>query len=250
MIACKSDKSQVLVCYGHIAPDKIKNYVYVILEPKHYSKSDVAEIKKNNSNVVAYISLGEVNENAVHYNDLKKLTLGKNKLWNSHYIDFENPRTSEILDKIVSRTIKTGYDGMFLDNLDNFGIYGPQKSQRDAAINYVKALKSKNPNKIFIQNAGLSLLPETAKYVDAVLIESVATSYDFKNKKYQLSCSEHFKTMMNTLKDIHRTYNLPIIVVEYADTQALHDKVVDRIISSGFSYFIGTINLQTVPNYK
>ncbi|HEA31234.1 MAG TPA: hypothetical protein ENH91_14800, partial [Leeuwenhoekiella sp.] len=84
---------KVLFNYGDVYPDEIAGYDYVILESAHFSSWDISAIKKNNGTVLAYISLGEVNEAAAHYEDIKQYTFGRNKLWNSHFLDLENKKT-------------------------------------------------------------------------------------------------------------------------------------------------------------
>ena len=70
-------KSNVLVCYGKLNPESVKGYKYVIVESKHYFPSNIRVLKAQNTKVFAYISLGEVNANAPHFNELKKKYLRK-----------------------------------------------------------------------------------------------------------------------------------------------------------------------------
>jgi endo-alpha-1,4-polygalactosaminidase (GH114 family) len=37
----------------------------------------------------------------------------------------------EMVDELFAK----GYDGLFLDNIDNFTIHGPQKEQKTAIVN-------------------------------------------------------------------------------------------------------------------
>src|SRR6478672_3295910 len=96
------NKNTVLVCYGRLSPESIKGYTYVILESQHYSIYEIKRIKSQNEKVLAYISLGEVNGNAAHYNLLKDSTLGKNDIWDSYYLNLKAEKTSQILLDIIS----------------------------------------------------------------------------------------------------------------------------------------------------
>ena len=216
-------KNTVLVCYGKMKPELVKNYKYIILESKHYLPSNIRVLKSQNEKVFAYISLGEVNKNAPHY---------------------------EILMILVDELFAKGYDGLFLDNFDNFTIHGPQKEQKTAIVNLLKMIKEKYPNKSFIQNAGLDLIAETTNYVDAIAIESIATDYSFKQKKYSLREKSQYEALMNRLQSIHTTYDEPILLIEYANTPTLAKQVENRIKNSDFEYFIGNIDLQSIPNFK
>lgn len=243
-------KDSVLVCYGKLNPETTKGYKYLIVESKHYFQSNIRVFKSQNEKVFAYISLGEVNENAPHYKDLKKITLGKNKIWNSHYLDLNEPKTIETLMIMVDELFEKGYDGLFLDNFDNYTIHGPQKDQKAGIIELMKRIKKKYPKKTFIQNAGLELLPDTHNYVDAVAVESVATDYNFKNQKYSLRSQEAYEQYLNKITQLHQSHHLPFIIIEYSNTETLAAQVKSRLNTTPFDYFIGNIDLQTLPKFQ
>jgi len=243
-------KSTVLVCYGRLAPEDIKGYNYVILESQYYNIYEIRRIKSQNEKVLAYISVGEVNENAMHYNLLKDSTLGKNDIWNSHYINLKLENTAEILLGIINTTMEMGYDGFFLDNVDNFTAFGPQPDQKAELIDLLKKIHTTYPDKIFLQNAGLELIDETAPYVDAVIIESIASNYTFDDKSYKLRDQNDYESYIKKLKAIKKKYRLPIILIEYADSYELHNAIQKRIRNLGFEYFIGNIDLQTIPVFQ
>lgn len=243
-------KNTVLVCYGKLKAETIKGYSYVILESKHYTAKEIKTIKLQNEKVFAYISLGEVNANAPHYKSLKNYTLGKNEIWNSYYLDLKSEKTETVLMNIIERTLAKGYDGMFFDNIDNYTVFGPQKEQRKALVTLLRNIKEKYPKSLFIQNAALDLVPETASYIDGVAIESVASHYIFKQKKYALRDSKQFEDTMARLKMVNTTYKVPVILIEYADTKNLYNQIADQIKASKFDYFIGNIDLQDLPKFK
>lgn len=249
LVSLPNDKSSVLVCYGKIEVAKIKGYNYVILEEKNFSKEEVSLIKKNNKKVFAYISLGEVNANASHYNLLKNNTLGKNTNWNSHYLDLKSEKTIIVLMRLIKKNLDKGFDGMFLDNIDNFGSFGPQKSQRKELVALISKIKKQYPNHLLIQNSGAELIEDTNKYIDAMMFESVASNYSFKDNLYQLRNEVEYQTYLKRLKELQATYKLPIIIVEYADNQSLNFALINRLAATNFDYFIGKIDLQSLPTF-
>lgn len=243
-------KDSVLVCYGKLAPETIKGYKYVILEDKNNSKSDIDIIKSTNKKVYAYISLGEVNQYADHYEVLKNNSLGKNKIWNSYYLNLRSTKTISVLMEIIQNLFTIGYDGLFLDNIDNFSTFGTQKDQKDDLILLLKKIKNTHPKKEFMQNAGVDLVAETYKYINSIAIESIASDYLFKNKTYNLRNVAEYKEGIERLKEINKAYNLPIILIEYADTKKLYDQIRTRIDKTTFDTFIGNIDLQKLPIIK
>jgi uncharacterized protein (TIGR01370 family) len=244
------EKNSVLFCYGKFDTALVKNYNQIILEPLHFNSAEIKQLKKNNKQLLAYISLGEVNSQANHYKSLKGLTLGKNNNWDSYYLDLKSTKTKEILLQLMKEAFDKGFDGMFLDNLDNFTQFGPQKEDKKEIIAFLKSAVKKFPNKVFYQNAGLELLESTHKYIDGVVVESVASSYTFKDKKYSLRNKSEFESYINRIKLLKSKYNTNFILVEYADTKNLHSKISERLAKYRFDYFIGKIDLQTIPNYK
>jgi hypothetical protein len=242
-------RATFLVCYGRLDPAQIKGYGTVILEPEHYKPSEIRKIKAQNDKVLAYISLGEVNKNAAHYPLLAAHTLGKNDIWDSYYLDLRQEETRNILLQIIRDGLESGYDGFFLDNLDNFGPFGPQKDQREDIVLLLKSIFEKYPSQTFLQNAGLDLIPETAPYIDGIIVESVASDYSFAAKKYKLRDPNAFNQSVLRLADIQKTYGIPVTLIEYAGTQVLRAAIENRLQPLGFDYFIGNIDLQTLPAF-
>ena len=243
------NKNSVFVCYGRLEPESIKGYSYVILESKYYTFYEVQRIKSQNEKVVAYISLGEINANSSYFQQFNSDFSGKNEVWNSHYLNLKSEKTLEILMKMVDNIFANGYDGLFLDNIDNFSSFGPQSNQKEDVIQLIKKIKTDYFNHILIQNAGLELINETGQYIDSVVFESVASNYTFDDKSYKLRDEFEFDTYVNKLVSIKNQFQLPILLIEYADTIPLRNAIEKRIKPSRFDYFIGNINLQTMPKF-
>ncbi len=241
---------KVLVCYGKFDINNVKGYDLIILESAHFNIYEVKKLKENNKKIVAYISLGEVNEVDTNYKQLKNLTLGKNNDWNSHYLDLTSSKTIEIMDRDIKRIFFMGYDGLFLDNIDNFNSFGPQFKAQKYLIEYIKKIRQAYPKSYVVQNAGLELIEKTKENINSILIESVASNFTFVDKKYKLREETDYTKYINDIKNVSNKNNIPIILVEYADTKKLAKSISNRLNKVKFSYFIGDINLQNLPNFK
>ncbi len=244
-----ANKNTVLVCYGKLNPAAIKGYNYVILEEKNFRKEEIKLIKQHNRNVLAYISLGEVNSNAVHYRLLKDRVLGKNNHWDSHYLNLKDATTSVVLMSLIKKVLDKGFDGLFLDNIDNFSSFGPQAAQRNELIGLIQKIKKQYPNHVLVQNAGLELIPETKDYIESVMFESVATDYSFKDNTYKLRESNDYNERLKRIKAVNVQYKIPVLLIEYANSKQLFEHIVKRLSSTRFEYFIGEIDLQSVPGF-
>lgn len=244
-------KSTFLVCYGRLDPALVKGYRLVILEAAHYKAHEIQLMKRNNDCVLAYISLGEVNENARHFDKFKNNISGKNTTWNSHYLDLTKTSTTKLLLDMMAAEYEKGFDGFFLDNLDNFGSFGPQKEQKEYLKELLSKMRNKWPEKQLVQNAGLEMIAETAAMVNGVIVESVATDYSFEHRMYRLRKPDSaFETYAKRLQAVAQTHQLPVYIIEYAHSQKLKKQVQDRLAPYGLEFFIANIDLQTLPKFK
>ena len=250
MGTAQTGEQQILFCYGDLFPDKVTGYDYLILEPAYFSGEDVNTFKANNKKVLAYISLGEVDKGSVHYPQLAQYTIGRNKIWDSNILDLQNPQTIAVLFELIELYInEKGYNGLFLDNIDNFSIYGPTPHQKPELTAFLKRIRKTFPDIFIIQNAGVEIIADTHDYVDALAIESVATNFDFTTKQYRLRDEISYLNRVEKLKCTEKNYRIPVILIEYADTKLLHSQIINRIKKLGWSYFIGRIELQDIPRY-
>src|SRR5436190_20458320 len=142
-------KKSILVCYGRLEPETISGYNYVILESHNYNIYEIQKIKSQNEKVFAYVSLGEINENSGFYNlfkdDLSQSQ--KNEIWNSYYLDLKSEKTTATLKAIIKDMLDLGYDGMFLDNIDNFTSNGLQPLQKEVLIDFLEDFNQIYPDK-------------------------------------------------------------------------------------------------------
>ena len=244
------NQETLFICYGKLNPKSIVGYNYVILESSFYTAVEIQEFKEKNETVFAYLSLGEVNKYSTIYDRLATSFIGKNENWDSFLLNLDLEITTTILAESIDEYIKLGYHGIFFDNLDNFGIHGKQTAQKNSLLAFIKNMKSQYPNHLFIQNAGLEFIDFTYPLVDAILVESVASYFDFSTSTYQLRSEEEFKIRLDNLNAIHNQYKIPVLLVEYANSQKEYNCIQDRLEPKGIPYFVGNIDLQTKPNFN
>ncbi|WP_291864633.1 endo alpha-1,4 polygalactosaminidase [Maribacter sp.] len=241
---------KLFVCYGKVDPELIKGYELVVIESEHYTSSEIEIFNKNNKKVVAYISLSEANEYVSFYRHIEPFTLGKNDIWNSHFINIKDKKAQEILLKVISRIKQKGIQGLFLDNLDNVSKWGKLHDQKDEFITFLNKIKKDNEELYLVQNAGLFITNELKKITDAIVVESVISAYDFKKKEYALRDVNTKKEMVKSLKLARKKTTRPIYVIEYAETAKMKKKILQESLKLGFSAFVAQIDLQSIPKFK
>lgn len=243
-----TQEKQVLFTYGDFYPADVSGYEILVIESAHFDSEDIALLKENNETVLAYISLGEVNEAAAHFPVIKDFTFGKNEIWNSHTLDIENEKTRESLMAIFDYNMKKGLDGMFLDNIDNYTTFGPTPEKKQALLKFLQVLNIVYPNIYLMQNAGVSIIKDTHPFIDSVAKESIASNYNFRQKKYQLRDEAVFQQLLKELKETYDEYQVPVVLIEYAETRKLKKDIKQRLAKTPWPFFIGKIDLQGIPD--
>lgn len=249
--ACREeDRVRFGVVYGKIAPEQVAAYDLVILEPDHYSKREIDAIKATGSRVIAYISLGEVDPNRWYFPYLEERGfLGVNENWGSYFIRLDDEETRQLLlDKVLPNIMIKGFDGLFLDTVDAVAPYAEDRKHLQpymAAL--IEAMDRQYPDAYIIQNAGLFLLDRTAPHIDVLLIEDIASMYDFKTQTYALKPEAEFKERAAMMQDLAQQYGKPVWIIDFADTPALKQQMEERLRPLPFDYFISTIDLSELP---
>lgn len=244
------DSSPLFVCYGRIEPSTLIGNELLILESQHYTTDEIDLIKGQNKKVLAYLSLTEVHEAAFFYQAIKPYILSKNSHWNSQYIDISNQNAQEILFNAADTILSKGFDGLFLDNLDNVGEWGSLSGNDTALVKWVTKLKTRAPKSFLVQNSGLFLLEQLKPHIDAVVLESFITAYNFETKKYGLRDANARIALSKKVSGIRKKIGKPIYIIEYADNLRLKKKVERALEQMGYPYFIANINLMTIPKFK
>jgi len=178
------------VYYGHPTAAILKdmqNYDLVIIEPLHYTKAQVEQIKARGTKVLGYISVMEVatwntglmsklqsgdfftrNGQRVHYSE-----------WDSYLTNIASPHFQGLLlTEIQNQVVAKGIDGVFMDtvgDIDNEHLNNPTvlKQQRDGLVNFLKQARVRYGEIAMVQNWGFDTLEtSTAPYVDGIMWES------------------------------------------------------------------------------
>ncbi|MFK6999744.1 endo alpha-1,4 polygalactosaminidase [Flavobacterium oreochromis] len=241
-------KTKFLVCYGKFDVTKVSGYDLLIVESAHFTYNEVSYLKRHNKKVIAYISLGEINEDAKDYKLLKSVVSEKNTDWNSYYLDIGSSKIQKVLKSRIQNIFYMGYDGLFLDNIDNYTEYGVQRNLQDDLVAFIKDIKREYPTKVLVQNAGLDLVRVLYRQIDYVLIESVYTDYDFKEKKYLIRNNESFSERLGSLKQAINRYKIKPLLLEYAVDEGQIKKIRKRIKSQNMTYSISEISLQKIKD--
>ena len=242
-------KSPFGVCYSKVTPGQVKNYKMVIIEPDFYSKAEISALKATGTTIIAYITLGEVDSNRWYFPLLEERGfLGINTNWNSSFLNLEDEATRNIiLEKALPEIMIKGVDGIFLDTIDAVSPYTEKSHLSPYMLSLIQGIRERYPTKFIIQNAGLFLLEQTKNIIDAVVIEDIASGYDFVNKEYFIKDNDAYTRRIDLVKENSNKHNIPFFIIDFAESDLAINEIKSRLDSLGFPYFISNIELSRLP---
>lgn len=164
--------SKFLICYNPTASiQDFEPYDIVVVDFAYPSKS-VAALKQQGKTVFGYLSLGKVQKErpflvAIH--DLGIACKQDSQFPDSLQIDVADSRWQTlVLESIVPKMKKIGFNGIFLDDLDDLKI----RKLDDHGVTMIKQIREANPDLKLMANRGLEYSAKFASSVDYLLLES------------------------------------------------------------------------------
>ncbi len=237
------------VCYAKVTPEQVKNYELVIVEPDFYSLEEIKSLRATGPKIIAYLTLGEVDENRWYFSKLERHGFrGKNENWNSYYIDLEKEEVRlTILNEVIPEIAAKGVDGFFLDTIDAVSPETDRGDLQPYMVELIEAIRAEYPDKIIIQNAGLFLLDRTGDDIDAFLTEALASDYDFTDQEYEIRTDEQFNLRLGYLQHYVEKSNKPYFILDFADAPEQIERIKTRLDTLNRPYFISNIGLSKLP---
>jgi uncharacterized protein (TIGR01370 family) len=238
--------------YSKINLKKTSGYKLIIAEPSvyNYDKAKVEALKANGATVLSYLSVGEVGTYRYYFDDMKKCGfLGENENFNSHFINLADSSCYNLFfTTIIPKIMKAGFDGLFLDTVDDVAPYTARNNLQPDMVRLIKQIQTNYPKAVIIQNDGLFLLDKTAKTVNAVLKEDIATLYNFDTKSYALRSKKSYKSDVQNINHLAQKYHIPFLLVDYAVSDSLRSLAEARLDTLAYPYFITDIGLDNLSN--
>ncbi len=107
--------------YNNTPITELFNYDVVVLDASH--GYDVRSLVARGQTVLAYLSIGEVENYRPYFDRVKQsgAVLMENENWpGSYYVDVRNQSWSKLLlEEIIPELLRQGYSGLMLDTVDN-----------------------------------------------------------------------------------------------------------------------------------
>ncbi|MBF8272766.1 MAG: hypothetical protein HW380_1871 [Magnetococcales bacterium] len=253
----RAESAPLLVFYGPSAPlEALLPFDLLVFDGAAHPP--IESLTERDKTTLGYLSLGEVKNHHPYFKALERERLLLEENVNgkaSFFIDLRDRRwTQRVIEELVPRLIRKGFDGIFLDTLDTPPFLEKRepekfKGMREAAINLVKTIRLHYPQQKIMMNRGYALLPEVGPHIDMLMAESLRSSHDFANNRYYRVDEAQYRTMVDVLqKTAKRFVNLKIYTMDYWDTDdgpgvaAIYRE--ER--ANGFLPYVSTIKLDQI----
>ena len=242
----KTDESKAkstAVFYGANLPTNIlSQYSRIIVEPDNVKAEELLALRAQESDVFAYVSIGEINPSRKWFKKIKPAwVLGDNKVWDSKVMDLASEGWQGFLiDSIITPLWDKGYRGLFLDTMDSFYIFAKDKEQQEkqteALASLMKKIGKRYPKIRFISNRGFEVLPSIGEQLEAVVAESLYASWDNGKKVYKETSENDQEWLLNKLNSIKKDLSVDIIIIDYAkpENRTKAKQIADKISEQGF----------------
>ncbi|MBM3549004.1 MAG: endo alpha-1,4 polygalactosaminidase [Alphaproteobacteria bacterium] len=244
-----------------LPPNAFYGYDFLVFEAEAHPPLE--PLIDRGKKVVGYISLGEVEQFRSYFAEVKAegILRQENENWKgSFFVDVRDPRwTKRVVEELVPDILRRGFQGIFMDTLDN-----PPHLERtdpkanagmtEAAARLVCTLRRNFPGMIIVLNRGYELLPSVERDIDMVLGESVYADYDFAEKKYGRVDEPTYRQQVEILQAAARRQpKLKILTLDYwdpNDPKGIAD--IYRVqAANGFSPYVATVELdELIPRPK
>lgn len=246
---------------AELPPSAFYPYDLVVLESDTHPP--IEPLIDRGKKVVGYISLGEVNETRPYFAEVKAegILLGENEFWKgSYFVDVRDPRwTKRVIEELVPQILRRGFQGIFIDTMDNPGHLERLDAKANAGMleagaRLVRTIRRNFPRMTIILNRGYDMLPAVERDIDMILGESVYADYDFETKKYGKVDDPTYRQQVEILQGAARRQpKLRVLTLDYWDPNDA--KGIDEIYrvqtANGFSPYVATVELdRLVPRPK
>ena len=254
--------------YGVDRADELKKFDVVILHTPAATAELVKTLKSKNVVTIGYITCGEdlppprkgdgagPGGMASWYfdkdNDRKP---DMHPVWKSPFANAADPKWRADRVAEARRLVdEVGFDGIFLDTVDDVTIY-PETF--DGMVQLIRDFRAALPDAPIVMNQSWELLLKVAPDIDGLMLEGFSTSYDFESKGYRRNPpSWDDAGLANVKKYIVPTrgkHPFQVVVLDYGPKEWAQPKqrefiqaAADRAATFGFLHCVAPVSLDDI----
>jgi polysaccharide biosynthesis protein PelA len=241
--------------YSQEASANLNEFDLLILDSD--SHPPLAPLSKSVKTLLANISIGEVGNNRVHFGEIKSagILIGENEVRKgSYFVDVRDRRWTDRVTKLVGEAVRNGFQGVFLDTVDDAALLearDPRKyaGMQDAMASLIVEVRHQFPSIKIAVNRGYTILPKIDKSLDFVLGESIYADFDVASNAYARVSTDRYNDRVGLLSDImHRNPKLRVLTLDYWNSSdaAGIERIYRTQKANGFSPYVAAVNLNRI----
>lgn len=228
----------------------LEEYDLLVLDPDRHPL--LAPLADRDQLLLAYVSLTEVGEGRAYFAALARegALIEAHPHWqDAHFIDIRHQAWAALLlEQVIPGVLAAGFDGVFLDTLDDAELFERRDPKRyegmqAAAAALVKTIRRHYPSIRVMVNRGYAVLPRIARDIDYVLGESVQGSFDPETRAYRTVSDADITWQVERLHAAReRNPRLMVLTLDYwaPDDQPGVKALYDAQRSRGFHPYVAT----------
>ena len=198
----------------------------IVIEADDYSSTEIKAIKSKGYKVLAYLSVGTIEEERPWWKTYKKYALKKLEDWPDEcYADLTRSEWRTFLTNRASTLKKKGFDGWWLDNIDVYEYY-PTAKMKAATKVVLKEIKSIGGYVMINGGSRFLKAVDTSGIIDGYTQEEVfsrITSYKGKGTfgKQKADEKAYYKTVIaETMKK-----GIQCFLLEYTRDESVKESI-------------------------
>lgn len=241
VLAARVKIDSFAVYYGTGNFEKLKNFDLTIVAPGTYSADQLDEMVKAGKYPVVYISVGELAPGDPAYFSINPKDLGTvNEIWGSTRVAASSRAWRDIVIRRIRSQLERGFTGIFMDTVDS------NPDGVGAMADFIREIRDTFPDMIIIQNGAFDRLEKTGKYIDFVLWESFATTFNFNTARYEKAFIDDL--LIKRVQQLSKKDGFGVLSLSYAAPEDKELRTFARNFARkcGFIPYVSTLYLERV----
>lgn len=208
----------------------------VVLQPRHYSPHDLADLVAGGTVPLAHLALSEDAGPPAPWQRTRR-SPGRG----TALVRPDHPGWADLIKTDAARALNTGFGGLFLDSLDVEWTHPEDVSHLLALVADLRGLAGAA---YLLANRGFAMLPRLAELVDGVLFEAFSSRWS--DGRYALWPPEVLAAHAETA-EVLLGYDMNLFALDYAGDDQLASIVERRARSFGMTSFVTDRALSRLP---
>jgi polysaccharide biosynthesis protein PelA len=250
------EQVRFLIDYSSTVDRRVDHYDIAVLDAN--VAHPIISARRPGAIFLGYLSLGEIHSGRDYFSNAaaEGFILRPNPSWpDARFVDLRNQRWHDrVINQLVPEILAKGFNGIFLDTLDDAEFLERQEPARcagmvDAAAALLRKIHQQFPGVSLMVNRGYAVLPRAAGAFDMLLGESVVTTWDSATHGYRPTSESDAHWQIEQMRQAQRRDpKLRLFSLDYwsADDPKGIARIYAQERMNGFIPYVGTRDLTKI----